>query len=122
MAKLDKQVMALCRYWQRTLRLQDWIIEVRLVHPDEILGNSGENTFNVIAKESVIKICDPRLEKDPKAIEPTLVHELLHLHFAGVELEYGSGAWYAQEQGIDLIALTLTLLSNVDSNATLDFE
>ena len=82
----DLELNKLAIYWQKRLRLQDWVIHVRLCHPDEAQGE-GRTCMRLNHKSAKIKVLDPAYnDKDTSETicqdpEVTLVHELLHLHF-----------------------------------------
>jgi hypothetical protein len=104
-AQLDRWV----RQWQQVLRLQDWQVKVELCRERDMkqAGCEGLNDHNVHLKRSAIQIRDPadHLNADfPADIEATIVHELLHLHFAGL---YSSKGLQMQlwEQAIESIAM-----------------
>ena len=63
----------MCRLWQRRLRLQDWKVEVVMVSEAEMPDFCGEIPLNVEEMTATL-----RLREDAN-IEPTMVHELLHL-------------------------------------------
>lgn len=77
----------LCLKWQRILRLQDWTIYIRFARHYEISANvAGEVDVVVLKKTARISIIEP-IDYHNQAfcaqdIEKTVVHELLHLHFA----------------------------------------
>lgn len=79
--------------WQGKLRLQDWMINVEIVRQREMsqMNRLGEVEFNVYAKTANISILDPVDYDDwgKQDMENTLVHELLHLHLAGICYHFG---------------------------------
>ena len=94
--------------WQKRLRLQDWIISIKLVRERDmdLEGVQGEVFWVIEKKMATIKILDP-IDYPPDNMEPqdmenTLVHELLHLHFAA--LKYDGDNHIAEEQVIESIA------------------
>lgn len=104
-------------YWTRILRLQDWDIEATIRRAREL---DYENTAATVAwtfenKQAVIKLLDP-VDYMPGLMEDqdhevSLVHELLHLHYAGFdETERGSLAHAMLEQSINAISNALVWL------------
>lgn len=97
-------------HWQWELRLQDWRVIASWVHPNELAGDNphGRIEWNIQSKEAEIRICSPgsRAPEFGRSYDPeaTLVHELLHLHFAPFNAEDGTPADNAQEQAINCIA------------------
>ena len=77
--------------WQERLYLNDWIIELKLVDPDEIPDERGHNWFffeKQISRVWLAKLTDIlRTTADKCYQEITLVHELLHLKFNCIENE-----------------------------------
>ena len=93
--------------WQKRLRLQDWIIKVKLVRERDMNldGVQGEVFWVIEKKMATIRILDPidypPDEMEPQDMENILVHELLHLHFA--PLRYDGFSEIAEEQAIESI-------------------
>lgn len=103
-------------YWQRVLRLQDWRVKARLVRERDFRnpGNQGECEWSLSTKVAIIRILDP-VDYSPDCawlqdMERTLVHELLHLHFAPFRAESDTAEDISQEQAIDCIATGLVAL------------
>ncbi|MGE5572944.1 MAG: hypothetical protein ACM3ZU_08010 [Bacteroidota bacterium] len=111
----------LCRTWQKRLRLQDWIVEVRVVRARDMAteGDLGNSMWNLTARRAIVKLLDPidhspedQVPYDP---EQTLVHELLHIHFALCDTKPETPERTAQEQAIDSIASALVALASSPS-------
>lgn len=103
------------RYWQKRLRLQDWSIEVRIARLRE-MDQDCEAQVNWILsrKMATIQILDqvdyPPDTMGSRDMENDLVHELLHLHFAPINVHFGeSSQTYStfEEQAIESIAYGL---------------
>ena len=97
----------LCWEWQVRLRLQDWDVKLRFARAYEIDGADARNVFQRNYKTSSIKIVsaediDPSRLHQPD-VEQSLVHELLHLHFASID-NFSGAELVIFEQAIDLIA------------------
>lgn len=119
------QLEACCAWWQRVLRLQDWTIVIKRVRfsaCDRTLGAgglAGQVSWNLEKKGAVIKIvdpedydatCNPDFER-PQDMEYTVVHELLHLHFAPLShVTDGKLECRFEEQAVHAIALGLVSL------------
>ena len=77
----------LLNYWQKTLGLQDWHIEIRpnTIPCDMQLSDvAGESVWTESNKEALIRILREDCYGDciaPFKFEKTLIHELLHLKF-----------------------------------------
>ena len=100
--------------WQPILRLQDWDIEILYVKPCELDPHTGGQVIRCDGKKTArIKVLDPDcfdpcliVKNDP---EYTVVHELVHIHFAIFDgLKDEANLLY--EQGIHKIAQALLLL------------
>lgn len=104
----DAQLRKLAAYWQGRLRLQDWRVETRFVPAHELDGESGKTDWIYSQKRATVKMQRPEnLPRHPieQDVEWTLVHELLHLHFAPFFNPDDHTLQHAlQEQAIDLIA------------------
>lgn len=82
----EEQLIELCKYWQKRLRLEHWDIFLRIARAREfeLKDAQGECRWVQSSALATIKILDhvdwPQtpFEHD---MEKTLVHELLHLHF-----------------------------------------
>lgn len=107
----QKTLEALLAEWQKTLRLQDWDIEIDVARRVDMhrMDVDGQCRWVLCNKSAFIRILDP-IDHNPSMIAPcdperTLVHELLHLHFAPF-CELGSET-YQHEQAIEAIAEAL---------------
>lgn len=118
----QEQLLAKCREWQAILKLQDWDIKLRLArYYDE--PNLGSCSWTLPKKMATIRIqeyndYDPanKWERDQ---EITLVHELLHLHFAPFDADDGNHLGLAQEQAIHAISVALVNLARAAVPQTL---
>ena len=106
-----------CAEWQRILRLQDWdvIVTVERASNMRVSEVNGECEWTLQTKQARIRILDPIDYPDnikwPQDMEQTLVHELLHLHFAPFDrFDRESLEHVTMEQAIDLIAGALVNL------------
>ena len=87
----DEKLEALCEQWQSALRLKDWDVEVQVVRIKDLgKGKHGDVFYDALHKDALVRLLDPRDEKaadlrKPLDHEHTLVHELMHLHWAGLE-------------------------------------
>lgn len=114
----QEQLEALCREWQGILRLQDWRVFLRKTRARDMSNpdHQGECEWVLSRKEAYISLLDP-VDYPPDAIEPqdeelTLVHELMHLHFAPFWTDKGEDdpERIAMEQAIELTAQALVRL------------
>lgn len=117
---LEEEYQQLCHEWQKTLRLQDWDIVVRVcTHWGMSTNCQGEVDWVVEKKKAIVRLLDPAHCQPNKAfpqdLEKTLVHELLHLHFASYAADDGTAEDIAQEQTIDILACAMVQLKRTQS-------
>lgn len=83
----EDELKKLCAFWQNQLKLNNWRIAIGIERKTAFNNSqsTGEIEFVSALNKAVIKILDPSdypqspFEQD---MEISLVHELLHLHFA----------------------------------------
>lgn len=101
----EEQLQQKCAEWQKRLRLQDWIVKIRLCRAHELpIGSLAHVHYTVEKKMASIRITDP-VDYPPDSMVPydmenSLVHELLHLHLAPIT---GDKASIEEEQAIECI-------------------
>lgn len=106
----DEQLQEKLKEWQKRLRLQDWIITAKIKRGRDLSNDSQANVHYVLPKKmATISIMDP-IDYPPDSMVPqdmedSLVHELLHLHFAPISDDDDDDKYYtAMEQMIESIA------------------
>ena len=114
-AKLQVEAEALCQEWQRRLRLRDWDVKIVVSRSDEMRPNCSGTCSTILSnKTALVTLMHPIDHSErclwPYDMEETLVHELLHMHFAPFQADEDTPADTAQEQAIDLIAHALVNL------------
>jgi hypothetical protein len=99
--------------WQSKLRLEDWDIEVGLQRQFDMPDPADQGYVRCLRsqKKARISLLDPvDFEPDslsgPQDLEQTIVHELVHVHHAGIEPTEGE-AMIISEQATDAIAWAL---------------
>lgn len=110
-------LQSLCDYWQKRLRLLDWKLTIRYSKPNEIADCRGYvNSFpNLKSAEIIILDQTSELAKQFlfttfEKLQHTLVHELLHLHFAPFKNQSVSPLHNTmEEQIVECLAQALTL-------------
>ncbi len=121
----QRSLANLAKRWQKRLRLLDWKVRVKLVGQEEFdsagrdYGHSAENSHGFClnfaeGRSATIYIVNPaeveRDEEDDRVdIENTLVHEMLHLHFAPFANKHDEDS-LLHEQAIE--SITEALLKN----------
>lgn len=113
----NEELQQACEYWQKKLRLQDWIVKASIRREKELKNRevAGECEWNLHKKMASVRILDPidypdDLMRDHD-MEWTLVHELLHLHFAPIGRDSDENQEILIEQAIDSIAWGIVNLS-----------
>lgn len=85
--KDPKALNAALTYWKQRLRVGDWDILVQVVRHHDMESNKGRISFNGNTLQAIISLLhsddyDPS-HHWPYEPEKTLIHELVHLYFAG---------------------------------------
>jgi hypothetical protein len=101
--------------WRIALKLSDWEIhaEIKRAKDMSIENSMGTCTHTLSKKIAFIEIMNPRdypadwMDVD---VERTVVHELLHCHFAPFEAKSRTPEDIAQEQAIHAISTALVEL------------
>lgn len=107
----QKTLEALLAEWQPRLGLADWDVVVKLRRIFDLNRSdvAGQCNWTLSNKTALVGVLDPNdYDSDyvrPHDVEKTLVHELLHLHFAPF-CEIGAET-YQHEQAIEAIARAL---------------
>lgn len=99
------ELKKLTQFWTGVLRLRDWDISVRL-DPHDGEDYVGMNAVNLQRKYCRIVLKD----KPDEDLEHTLVHELIHIHFAPFFSTDEGLVNALQEQAIDGLATSLMAL------------
>lgn len=104
-----KQLRKCCSEWQAKLRLSEWDVQVRFVPVREMPSQHhlGMVQWHLDEKHANISLVKPGQESTeimrPYNVEETLVHELLHLLLAPIDVEDGLAST-ALEFSINAIA------------------
>lgn len=90
--ELEGRLNVRVHYWQEVLRLMDWNVKVLLKRRHEMKHPHalGMNSWDMNRKAATITMCSPEdlpshneaFDGEENDYDVTLVHELLHLHFA----------------------------------------
>lgn len=106
-------LVALAAKWQAILWLRDWEVKPRYARRFELDDGKGAGiTFSRAHRTASIRILDP-VDYDPawtnypEDPESSLIHELLHLHFAIFDEEFGSQMVKLEEIAINAIEKAL---------------
>lgn len=119
----EAELQDACRYWQGVLGLQDWRIVLKRVrfsaYGSEQKAKGGEVQVSHDKKTALIRITEPddyneqanRAIDGPQDMELTLVHELVHLHFAPLwHVIKGDVENRFEEQAVNALSLALIAL------------
>lgn len=111
----EKQLTRVMHKWQHILHLDAWDIRIKLCRRSDMFDQQaqGENNWTLATRQAVIHVLDPvdypHDTEFEQNMERTVVHELLHLHFAPFEPDDDNSLEYlAMEQTIELLAQVLT--------------
>jgi hypothetical protein len=83
-----ERALELVHEWKNRIGLRDWDVKVDIVRYFELIDEEAlaTVTYKVSKKQAVIKLRDPNdIEPNkhfPINMEMSIIHELLHLHFA----------------------------------------
>lgn len=114
----EQLVQATCERWQRQLYLRDWNVRVKVVRqadmpsPDAIgyifsvLERKDAQLF-LLSPLDVHTLADRFYDHEESNYTLTIVHELLHLHFAPVTQRANEIEQIAEEQAINAISRCL---------------
>lgn len=125
----NQEVEAAVVEWQKVLRLQDWDIIARIVRARDMFteDSAASVRWTFQKKMATIVLLDPE-DYDPNIAfaqdhEISLVHELLHLHYAGFDnTEQDSLEQMLLEQSIEAISTALVQLKRQNSAPAFDFS
>lgn len=113
----NEQLQAALAEWQKILRLQDWNIYARIAREKDLFCPDSAAAINwVLAKKTAtLQLLDPIDYGEDLAVdqdhEVSLVHELLHLHYAPFDnTENDTLELYMLEQSIEAISRALVSL------------
>ena len=117
------ELNVLCKKYQKLFRIQDWEIDIQIVHPDELEDRTAlaEVDARLHSMSVSIRLADPAVMKDVGNMHVTLIHELLHVVFHGMVPSNENAKIYDSlwESGIDRTANAIYQLSvAVDAGAT----
>ncbi|BDA74379.1 hypothetical protein CAL7716_085450 [Calothrix sp. PCC 7716] len=109
----QEKLNELLHAWQLRLGLRDWDISAKLCHAYEMSNCWGEISWNLHEKIADIKVRypgeSPSHAMRPYDLEATLIHELLHIHFAPFD-EVNN---LAEEQAINALSKALVNLGRI---------
>ncbi|MDR3561248.1 MAG: hypothetical protein P4N59_07410 [Negativicutes bacterium] len=111
----EEDLVKMCREWQEVLQLEFWEVAVRIARAHEMkLEGQAEVTWvlqKACAKLTMLDPVDYPEGPFKQDMEISLVHELLHLHFAAVDnFETSSLECKMMERAVDHIAKALVKL------------
>ena len=112
----NEQAQDLCEKWQSALRLGGWDIDAQVVRRADLSDqtNNAEIRYSIPHSQAVLSLLDPEdYDGDgPQDHEVSIVHELLHLRFAGLDprIKGDAMADMVLEQAICTCALVMVQL------------
>ena len=116
----ENELNVLCKNYQKILRIQDWIIEVKIVHTADIENADGRHDSDLGQMRSLIRLSSPESRKFAYAtphydMRQVLIHELIHIVFFLLGPKDDDVPTFdLWESGIDKISVALSeLLPNL---------
>ena len=114
----EEQARQACAEWQERLKLQHWLVKARICRRDDmgLEDSCGTCAWTLSRAEALLKLLDPIDYPEDGIVdqdhEVTLVHELLHIHFApfASDLKPDSLEHIAMERAIDVMSKTMVEL------------
>jgi hypothetical protein len=102
-------------YWQKLLFLQDWVLDIRVSRQWEMEDDTtlAQCSWFLHRKDAIIRVLHPTdlpglstkfLHGEENDYDVSLVHELLHLHFAPLTNPKEKYHEIAEEQAINAIS------------------
>jgi hypothetical protein len=85
-----KNLLVLCKKWQRTLRLEEWdisffILDDKEMNAEEVNNDMDANETNGFIVSYFINRCAKiYIRKNGPDVQRTIVHELTHLHLCEI--------------------------------------
>lgn len=114
----EKWLQELCAYWQKILRLQDWLVNIRYMRQWE-LADSGRVRGSLRLKTAKVDILHPDDYSPTTDVEneitDTVIHELMHLHFKPFATDSNE---VFEEQAVASITSALLTLYREGRNVT----
>jgi hypothetical protein len=102
-----KEVVFLISKWQRILKLQHWHINVKVCDPgigDTSNADVDADATYLVADIRVFRRAEGSKELTEEQLNNTIIHELLHLHTAGLGVVIGTPQHVAEEQAIQILS------------------
>lgn len=125
----QEQLDAALKEWQKVLQLQDWKVKASIVRGRDMFmeDSAAAVRWTFPKKMATIVLLDPldyEPNRDfPQDHEKSLVHELLHLHYAGFDsTEPGSVELDLLEQSIEAISTALVELKRKGASESKGFS
>lgn len=125
----QEELEKLCEEWKKILRLEHWDTRITIARDRDFAGDDNEGEIDYILEkgDASIRILDASDYPYPKTpfkqdMEATLVHELLHLHFAPFkpDKEENDLAFCFWERTIDDLSKILVKLKRERDNVEIN--
>ena len=113
---LGPLLQKLCERWQKRLRLADWHVVVKLCRLNEMgrdcvgcifVYNESKDAVMMVLSPLDLPLVSEHFSQEERNYDLTIVHELLHLHFAPFQEDDTTPKGVAQEQAINCISQAL---------------
>ncbi len=113
---LGPLLQKLCERWQKRLRLSDWHVVVKLCRLNEMgrdcvgcifVYNESKDAVMMVLSPLDLPLITEHFAQEESNYDLTIVHELLHLHFAPFQEDDTTPRGLAQEQAINCLSQAL---------------
>ena len=127
----EKELRVQLAYWQKVLYLQDWTVDLRVVRQWEMDDPKtlAQCHWFLERKDAIIQVLNPTdlagiadkfIKGEECDYDISLVHELLHLHFAPF---YREGDEISHEQAINAISRGMVKVwRDIGSNKSVEMK
>jgi len=104
----DDQITKLVSKWQTRLKLDHWDVKLKIVASSALLdGNVGIAEYDYKYLNATIKLARNEKNGVPRSkaeLTHSAIHELIHLHLAGLNVINGTPEHTAEEQAVEILS------------------
>lgn len=97
-----KMIKALVAEWQKILKLEHWEITISVVPSKEFKAGHADIDVNFMYFIADMRIANIKFSQE--ALDKLIIHELLHVHLAGMNILIGTPEHTAEEQAVQIIS------------------
>jgi len=104
----DEQITKLFSKWQTRLKLDHWDVELEIINDSELpFGGEGQVDFNLTYLTATIRLAKNHsggIPRSKKKLTQAAIHELIHIHLAGLNTISGTRERTAEEQAVQILS------------------